>query len=580
MIERDAKQIAFEKLSKIDNVRIVNFDECKRLGFNPVFELWEIDTEVSVNDNLFPITIYLYFSTCFPAEIPKVYLSTETYKKVKYIPHVDNKKLVCTFDNEVIQVNQEDPFGIINECINRAKKILLDGLHKVNLDDFITEFKAYWEETYENEIKPKHILSLINKFDEEDDLKLVCLDNPLKGYKYILHKDDKTSITFKDFLAEYGIKYKEVNAFHLNDFPLSEPPFNFSNKKILEIVSNYSNSQLAHFKAFINKNQYPKLIVTKKIINENNYIFGWFHGFLNTNRKGFRTGSISPLHVFNTFQANDYVERISTETFTHNRLENRTSGEIEIHKINFALAGLGSIGSNLLYFLNSYNLPSFRLIDDDFLKIENINRHFLGFSYINQFKTLALKDFLKTSNPIQDIQTMEFSIIKVITDAPDFVNSSDYLFSCIGNFNIESWLFNALRTQVIKIPVFFIWVEPYLVGGHCLYLHPSDPVFEKYFMDGLFVNNVIPNDVYNNIEIQFTKREAGCQTTYIPYSSANVISFLSQLFPSICSIIESKSEKSTSFTWVGNIEKLKQLGMPKSKFAEDINAGQLIQTTL
>lgn len=580
MIERDAKQIAFEKLSKIDNVRIVSFDECKRLGFNPVFDLWEIDTEVSVNDYLFPITIYLYFSTCFPAEIPKVYLSTETYNKVKYIPHVDNKKLVCTFDNEVIQVNQEDPFGIINECINRAKSILLDGLHKVNLDDFITEFKAYWEETYENELKPKHILSLIDKLDEEDDLKLVCLDNPLKGYKYILHKDDKTSITFKDFLTEFGIKYKEVNAFQLNDFPLSEPPFNFSNKKILEIVSNYSNSQLAQFKTFINKNQYPKLIVTKKIINENYFIFGWFHGFLNTNRKGFRPGIISPLHVFNTFQANDYVERISTETFTPNRLENRTAGEIGMQNFNFAIAGIGSIGSNLLFFLNSFNLPSFTLIDDDFLKIENINRHFLGFSYINQFKTLALKEFLKTSNPIQKIQTKETSIIQVVTDEPDFINSCDYLFSCIGNFNVESWLLTALKNQILKIPVFFIWVEPYLVGGHCLYIHPNDLTFEKYFEDGLFVNNIISNDVYNNMEIQFTKREAGCQTTFIPYSSANVISFLSRLFPHICSIIEGKSQVSTSFSWVGDIEKLKQMGVSKSKFAVNVESGQLINVSL
>jgi len=580
MSEKDAKQIAFENLSKIDNVRIVSFDECKRLGFNPVFDLWEIVTEISVKEQIFPITIYIHFSTFFPVEIPKVYLSTETYNKVKYIPHVDNKKLVCTFDNEVIQVNQEDPFGIINECINRAKNILLDGLHKVNFDDFINEFKAYWEETYDNELQPKHIISLIDKLDEEDDLKLVCLDNPLKGYKYILHKDDKTSITFKDFLTEYSIKYKEVNAFQLKGFPLFEPPFNFSNRRILEIVSNYSNSQLTQFKLFISKNQYPKLIVTKKVINEKDYIFGWFHGFLNTNRKGFRPGSISSLHVFNTFQANDYVERISTETFTPNRLENRTSGEIDTPKFNFAVAGIGSIGSNLLFFLNSFTLPSFRLIDDDLLKIENINRHFLGFSSIKQFKTLALKEFLRTSNPFQEIQTKEMSITQVITDEPDFINSCNYLFSCIGNFNIESWLFRAMQNQLLKIPVFFVWVEPYLVGGHCLYLHPNDPVFEKYFVDGLFVNNVIPNNVYNNVEIQFTKREAGCQTTYIPYSSVNVISFLSQLFPSICSIIESKTEKSTSFTWVGNIEKLRQLGLPKSKFTEELGKNHLIQTTL
>ena len=137
MAEKDAKQIAFEKLSKIDNVRIVSSDECENLGFNPIYDLWEVNTEILLNDHLFPITLYIYFSTSFPVEIPKVYISVDTYDRIKYIPHVDNKKLVCTFDNEAIRINPEQPFGIINECINRAKSILFDGLHKVNLNDQI-----------------------------------------------------------------------------------------------------------------------------------------------------------------------------------------------------------------------------------------------------------------------------------------------------------------------------------------------------------------------------------------------------------------------------------------------------------
>lgn len=580
MTEKEAKQLAFEKLSKIDNVRVVNHDDYKKLGFNPLYDLWEIETEISVNDRLYPITIYIYFSTSFPVEIPKIYVSIDTFEKIKYIPHVDNNRLVCTFDNESIRINSDEPFGIITECIIRAKRILVNGLHGVNLNDFITEFKAYWEETYENESKPIKVLSLIDKLNKDDELKLICLNSPLRGFSYVLHKSDNTSFTFKDFLEEYKFKYKQINVFYLYNFPIFESPFNYTNRNIFDFVKANNSEQLEEFKSFIRKNEYPKLVITKKEIINKDFIFGWFHGFINTNRKGFRPGSISPIMAFNTFQSNDKVERISSETYTSERLENRTSGDISIRKYSFAIAGLGSIGSNLVFFLNSFESPKFCLIDDDYLKIENINRHFLGFSNIGNFKTKALKDWLKTSSPLQEIISREKSIIEILTTEPDCINSCDYLFSCIGNFNIENWLFNSLRTQTIKIPVFFIWVEPYLIGGHCLFIHPADLTFENYFKDGYFINNIIPDDEYNNLGSNFARREAGCQTTFIPYSINNVISFLSQLFPKICSIIETNSQTSTSFTWFGYLEKLNQLGVPKSKFADNIEAGQLIQTTM
>jgi hypothetical protein len=580
MNEKDAKQIAFEKLSSIDNVRIVSFGECKMLGFNPEYDLWEVNTEILLNDQIFPITLYIYFSTFFPIEIPRIFLSTDTYDNIKYIPHIDNKKFVCTFDNEIIRLDPEQPFEILYECLNRAKRIISDGLHKVNFDDFLSEYKAYWEEKYDDETKPIHILSLIDNLNINDELKLISLENSLNGYKYILFREDNISTTFKGFLTENHFKYQVISAFQLDDFPLKKPPFNFTNKQILEIVRNDCNSQLEKFELFINKNEFPKLIITKKVINGKEYIFGWFHKFLNTNRKGYRDGSISRLMVFNTFQAKDHIERVSSETFTPKRLENRTAGDNLSKKYHFAIAGTGSIGSNLLFFLNSFNLPTFSLIDDDFLKIENINRHFLGFSYINKFKTLALKEFLKTSNPFQEVNTKEESISKVITFEPEFINSCDYFFSCIGNFNIESWIFEALKNQIIKIPIFFIWVEPYLVGGHCLFIHPNNPSFNKYFEDGFFISNIIPKEVYNDPKFNLTKREAGCQTTFIPYSSSNVISFLSQLFSKICSIMEVKSNVSTSFSWIGNIQKLNELELPKSKFAENAESGQLIEVTL
>lgn len=580
MNEKEAKFNAFEQLSRIENVRALNFDECKRLGFDSKFDVWEVNSEISIDEKYFPVIFHIHFSTHFPYEIPKIYLSPEIFEKIKFIPHLDNKRLVCTFDSEVIRTNPNDPFGIVNECLNRAKLILIEGINGNNDDDYLVEFKAYWEEKYENESKVKQLLSLINELNDIDAPKLICLNESLRSYKYVLHKSDALSDQLKNFLNEHKIKFTEVSVFYLKIFPYHRPPFYYRNKNILELLKNNNSSQFGDFKHFINGNEYPKLVICKKIINEKDFIFGWFHSYLNTNRKGFRPGVIKPFNSFTNFQSNEIVERISTDIFTLDRLERRTAGNLSNLHRSFAIAGVGSIGSNLLHFLNSFNFPSFSLVDDDFLKIENIGRHLLGFSHINNFKTIALKNHIEAANPLQKITTKEKSIIEVLLEDPDFINTSDFLFVCIGNANIDLWLCQAMKDKVLKIPVFFIWVEPYLCGGHCLYLHPTNPEFEKYFVDGLFLNNIVSNNEYKAGIKDFSMKEAGCQTTFVPYSSNNVLSFLSCLFPKICSIIESGSTKTTSITWLGDIEKLKELNISTSEIINKFETTRLFENAL
>lgn len=576
---KEAISIAFDQLSSIENVRALDFDECKSLGFDSKYDVWEVNSEIFIAEKCFPVIFHIYFSTHFPLEIPEIYLSPEIFEEVKYIPHIDNERLICTFDREVIRTNPDDPFGIVNECLNRAKLILVEGINGNSEDDYLFEFIAYWEERYENESNVKQLISLINELIDIDVPKLICLNESLSGYKYILHKSDNLSDQIKNFLNEHKFKFTEVSVFYLNIFPFHKPPFFYRNKNIFELLKNNNSNQFDEFKRFINGNEYPKLVICKKTINEKNFVFGWFHSYLNTNRKGFRPGAITPFNSFTNFQSNDIVERISTTIFTPERLERRTAGNLSNHHHAFAIAGVGSIGSNLLHFLNSFNFPSFSLVDDDFLKIENIGRHLLGFSYVNSFKTIALKHYIEAANPLQKITTREKSIIAVLLEDQVFINTNDFLFVCIGNANIDLWLFQAMKAKLLKIPVFFIWVEPYLCGGHCLYLHPSNPEFEKYFVDGLFLHNIISNDVYKGGIKNFSMKEAGCQTTFTPYSSNNVLSFLSSIFPKICSIIESGSTKTTSITWLGDIEKLKVLNISSSEIINRFEKTRLIENT-
>lgn len=574
----------FDEFSKIERVRILSDSDKKKLNIPIAIVAWEVETEIDLDGTCCVFTFHISFKNSFPLDFPKIYLSPQSYEIVKYKPHIDSNRFICTFDNESCSTEISEPLGIVIECLKRAKKIIKEGLLHLNQSEYDNEFIAYWEDKYESvENEPKEVLSLIDYIKDEDILKLICLEKKMFLHDYILHTNDEPAKVFKEFLTDNKVKFKEIDVFYLPNDRLKNqrPPFALRNK---DIVKHYINDEanFKRFKKFINNDLNLKLVFTSRLINDKEYIYGWLHSSLKTNVNGFRRGKFKQFDALLSTQANDFVQRITTEKLTTNRLENRTNGEYNKMKpFSFVVAGVGSVGSNLLFYLNSMNFPELKLIDKDVLKIENIGRHFLGFNFVGQFKTIALKDFLRQSNPLQIISTKEESILDIIKQTPEYVNNSDFLFVAIGNSNIESWLAQAIDESLIKIPTFFLWVEPYLCGGHCIFINPEKPNYQEYFENGLFKFNVISNSEYIDNNLNLTLKEAGCQTTFIPYSASNVVGFLSALFPKITTIIEnSKLHETTSFTWIGNIAKVQDLDVNLSDVGQTFKIGDVIENKI
>ena len=244
----------------------------------------------------------------------------------------------------------------------------------------------------------------------------------------------------------------------------------------------------------------------------------------------------------------------------------------------FTIAGLGSIGSNLLYFLNSLKVNEFKLIDPDILLVENIQRHLLGLSDVKFHKTVALKAHLQWKNPLLKVSTRELSIIDVLENEPKFINESDYLFVSIGNENVEEYIGDSIQNYLLQVPTFFIWVEPYLCGGHLVYVNPKDcRNYSNFFKDGLFKYNIIDKEEYIKGNELLSIREAGCQSSFTPYSETNVILFLSRIYPIIYKIISENIDKSASYTWIGDTTPLKKQKLKVSKVGLENKTGNLIE---
>ena len=114
----------------------------------------------------------------------------------------------------------------------------------------------------------------------------------------------------------------------------------------------------------------------------------------------------------------------------------------------------------------------------------------------------------------------------------------------------------------LTIPVFIIWLEPYGLAGHMVYLNPNSDLSKiSLYSDQntyLYKYNIIHKDEYNHSQNKFIKRDAGCNGAYTLYSNNDVMAFLSAIYPKINTLIRQKDSKSHCYRWNGDMSLAKK----------------------
>ena len=506
---------------------------------------WHIVTEIEYELKCRDINLYVGITPNFPYVLPDIYfLETE----FDYFPHIDYKsRKLCLFEDEVI-LDTTKPEEIIFDCIKQAKRLIEDGVNKRNLNDFTEEISSYWHLSYDNEKSVNQLyyiygklpndISVLNLVLNHKDLGIIVDDRNLNKVK----QWNKIVSTFKIlFLPELKIQ--------------NQPPY-YMTWRILKGL--LSQEQLEAVYNFIKKTSSLNLIFPLS----NNVVYGGICHRIKTSRNGFRPNSLTPIKVLEDMNANLKLQRFVASTYNDERIEERTSG-IRQCCYNFGMVGLGSIGSNLSLLLNSYNNTSFVLVDDDIFKFDNIGRHILGVNDVFQYKVNGVKKRLLASRPDMNIKVATKNIYNCPIDS---LRDCSALFLCTGNLMAEFFLIEQLEKSNIKIPIFILWVEPYGIAGHMIYLGNNTGLkdLRTLFSNQLIYNyNLITSEEYNKPE-KFIKRDAGCNGTYTNYSGNDITLFLSSMYPHICNLLDNH-EFLKCYRWVGNVHLAEEKGISLSE---------------
>lgn len=538
----------FTQLSKVEDVCIHNYFVKEHKEY---IQAWRLTTTISIRDAVAEDIIFILgFKNTFPYTLPDIYYYDKRYD---YFPHIDyNNRKLCLY-NENIVFSTSNPYQLIRAIIKRAKQIIQNGTSE-HCDNFHDEIINYWDLIYGNE-PPIEFgwIHTISSFDHSRLLKLYSSEY-LEQYncRACIVDSDNNIEYIKYFKAKFGSKFIEHNALFLANINIpATPPYSITT----DIFSSWITSEEDSKKYHHYLRTEPGLLIILFRLGDTNLLGGFIYGNINTNRNGFRKGKLTRYDILTGIERNKPLRRLLVYEYSKQRIALRTAGrESKMHQI--AIAGLGSIGSYLCHFLNSLNSPKFLLVDNDVFNVNNIGRHLLGFNYLNRPKVDGIRDYLKAINPNQEIITYRGGIESYITEYLCDINKYDILILCTGHIMSELFVLELVESKQLNIPIIIIWLEPYGIAGHVVYIDnwTGASIKDKILSNNmLYRYNIIKDEEYCHKE--FTMKDAGCNGEYTLYSGNDVMLFLSAIYPVINRLLNSRRvEKCASrcFRWIGD----------------------------
>ena len=117
-----------------------NLSECQirnETTFEGISYEYVVNGKLSTSNGIFSIVIGI--PRQWRIRLVDVYI---VEPELPFIPQVESNGKICLFDLEASVIDW-DLFGILNQCIERAKDIIELGIQNANSNDFIDEFDSY-----------------------------------------------------------------------------------------------------------------------------------------------------------------------------------------------------------------------------------------------------------------------------------------------------------------------------------------------------------------------------------------------------------------------------------------------------
>jgi molybdopterin/thiamine biosynthesis adenylyltransferase len=503
--------------------------------------------------------VILVFPKLFPDVLPKVYASKSLFESYYPIPHVDRNRFVCVRDEDVVHIS--DDFERLGEgaafIVKQALAIITAGITGENTEEAKDELLAYWHDSDTLDI-------LLVGPVPTDEKTLVVLELSKGGYGDIRlvagGSEERIQQWFEAIGASLTIKQRYWALFLRIETVSCVPRCNRDIQKLLEKLPDAANSVANFFKS----SEENRIIFFSTELGRETVFAGWRHtawGQTEHIADGFSRLAKLPLNLRLGRSGSQKLTMVRIRRADTERLFRRV-GVMPPQQVNnsrIAIVGCGAIGSQLAVSLARAGISKFVLCDPETLLLENVARHACSHAEARNApkKVDALRSLILRYFPAAECTCIHQNVLDVLCENIEQFDDTALVVVCVANAAVERRLNAIQHSRPEMPPILYAWLEPRGVAGHMIFVSQRnagcwDCCFSS---EGEYIDQLVAHPSL------FLKREAGCQSTFTPYASVEVESFVSWINRSVQDLLVSCPKENWRLSWVGDIRRQESAGM-------------------
>lgn len=445
----------------------------------------------------------------------------EAFELLPYFPHLETGGKLCLVELEGILI-ETDIVGLLNQCIEKVKSVISDGMSGTNRQDFITEFSSYWAYL----AKFNHVRSMVELGSEVKKIHYKEVShyektNPYKKADRLTSKfycADKSSY-LRAYITQAETLQSGYYVFVETDHYIYPPDWRVEfDINFLSDIFNSGSFNKKRFKRYmLDYKKDSLLIIVIKQPDDTICVIG------------FSIFNFQLTYSDEVFSLNDdaIVLPCNVRRVDEEYLLNRTRNDNNKRSKKILLIGAGSIGSYLFGEMIKIGFRDITIVDDDYLYEDNFYRHLLGQEYFGHYKVVALSNWASKNYPYANVITYPEKLEYLLSDRELALNDYDIVISAVGNHNFNRYLNKYIYSVSYENPVLYLWNEVYGIGNHIAVISSRNKGCYNCIFD------YSGKEMYDRTSFcergnVYTRQMVGCGTSFMPYGSSNTLVVVSK----------------------------------------------------
>lgn len=498
-------------------------------------------------------TVELFYTLSSPVlyDLPQFMVDLVRYPFLGSLPHVGSTGIVCAYDSDNAFPNPEKSEQALVDVFKRTVETLNKGLLGGNETDYEDELQSYWSfgdklltAYYFDELPlaTKQIYAAASQCSEHACLCMATEKKTLtRVVSHLSRKEDSEIETFPCLHIR------------LNN-PLSNPLPITCTEWEREIAKS-GDAVLRSYRQFVTLGKNKHVFIVLSVPVGEGVTSVCFSQPSVPARKGFRKGdALYKYSIAKTEYGSLSVSRLILKDASQRHLFKR-GGDGKTLNEKYTIVGCGALGGHLAQVLADSGVQRLMLLDRELLELENIARHICGFGSIGKMKVDAIKTLLEESNPNIECTAIGSDANSALDSNPRKIADTDFIFITAADYPLENHYLTAKSNGLIQAPIIIMWLEPFVFAAHALVVNKPQDIMSDYFNAELsFYKPIVANAQ------SLFQRDAGCRSTYMPYSGLDVQSFLLDFLRDWQKGMMGNSDANYHFVWFGRLSDAENLG--------------------